>query len=172
MYPDAPRSRPTTWSRPAHFGHAADGIISNMPSAFDSAPAADAVTFRLLRAVVDTPATIEDYQKLSEIVHGAQENNLAPEQIAAQIDGTPFAWLIHMLPENKDQAYSFVQALSSILAVIIALVALNQKPEAPIILTPTQEKHIIEQLNDQKRPATPAPTDIPARKEPPNTGCP
>jgi len=63
-----------------------------MPSAFDTAHASDEVISHPVRAVVDTPATIEDYQKLAQIVQEAQEKNLPPEQVEAKIrETTPFA---------------------------------------------------------------------------------
>jgi hypothetical protein len=142
-----------------------------MPYVFDTAPASDAVVSRLIRAVVNTPATIEDYQKLGEIVQDAHEHNLGADQVMAQIGGTPFAWLIRILPENKEQAYSFIQMLGTILGVIIAIATMSQKTQASVSLTPDQEKQIIEQLDKhigESRPVKPTPTGSPTGKP---AGC-
>jgi len=124
----------------------------------------------IVQAIVDTPATVENYQKLAEIAQDAQEHNLEPELLAAEIRETPFSWLIHILPENKDQAYSFIQMVSSIVALIISLVALNQKPQDPITLTPDQEKQIIKQLEEciKNAPTKPIQTDSPIDRHPPS----
>jgi hypothetical protein len=80
MYPEdrdrMPESPAGSGYTPPGSDHAGDGTISNMPRAFDTARASDEVIFKLVHAVVDTPATIEDYRKLAEIVQEAQEKNL------------------------------------------------------------------------------------------------
>ena len=102
----------------------------------------------LVHEVVSTPATIEELQNLAVVFKEAQFESFDPEQFAASISESPYPWLIRMLPENKDQAYSFIQMLGTILAVIIAVIALRQNPQAPVDVTPDQEKQIIEQLED------------------------
>lgn len=52
----------------------------------------------VVQAVVDTPATITDYQNLAEIVQQALEQNLEPDRIEAQMrETTPFG-LTQYLP--------------------------------------------------------------------------
>jgi hypothetical protein len=118
----------------------------------------------LVHKVVSTPATVDHLQSLAVVFKEVQFESFEPEQFAAEIRETPFAWLTHMLPENKDQAYSFIQIVLSILAIIITL-ASNQNPQTPVSITPDQEKQIIEQLeeqfNDQAPPAELIPTGSP-----------
>jgi hypothetical protein len=128
----------------------------------------------LVHEIVSTPATVDHLESLAVVLKGVQLESLEsfePERFAAEIRETPFAWLVHILPENKDQAYSFIQIALSILAIIIAL-ASNQNPQTPISLTPDQEKQIIEQIEEHIReqvpPAKSMPTDSPDHEESPD----
>jgi hypothetical protein len=124
---------------------------------------------RLVQAVVATPATLEDYQELAEIVQEAQQQDLVLDQLGSRIqEGTPFAGLVRLLPENKDQAYNFVNVLLAAIAIIIAIVfgqrgAASDPPPAPT-LTPTQVEEIIERVEehiDQNRQLEPPPSTHP-----------
>jgi hypothetical protein len=123
----------------------------------------------LVHKVVSTPATVDHLQSLAIVFQEVQFESFEPEQLAAEIRETPFAWLIHTLPENKDQAYGFIQIVLSILTIIITLASSNQNPQALVSITPDQEKQIIEQLEERIReqvpPARPMPTDSPDREK-------
>ncbi len=124
---------------------------------------------RLVQAVVATPATLENYQELAEIVQEAQQQDLDRDQLGSRIqESTPFAGLVRLLPENKDQAYNFFNVLLTAIAIIIAIV-FGQRPPAPDptpapTLTPTQVEEIIERVEehiDQNRQLEPPPTTQP-----------
>lgn len=139
-----------------------------MPSAFDTAHASDAVICHLVHAVVDTRATIEDYQKLAQIVQEAQENNLPPEQIEAKIrEITPFASIPQYLKDNH------LPILSIILTIVLYVLS-QQRPTKVEIVTPSIED-IIRRLEtrhvDENRPAPPTPTEVPNHKDAPGTRC-
>jgi hypothetical protein len=119
----------------------------------------------LVREVVATPATLEDYQQLAEIVQDAQEQDLEFGQLSSRIqENTPFAGLLRILPENKDQAYNFANALLAAIAIIIAIV-FGQRASAPTpTITPEQQEQIIERIVEhieQNRPPEPPPTTQP-----------
>jgi predicted DNA-binding transcriptional regulator len=117
--------------------------------------------FQLAQAVVDTPATIEDYQKLAEIVQDAREQNLEPEQIEAKIlKSTPFTGLTQYLKENH------LTILSIVLTIILYILS-QQQPTKVEIVKPSIED-IIKQLEkhiDENRPAQPTPTDRPDHEQ-------
>jgi len=129
-----------------------------MPSAFDTAHASDEVISHLVRAVVDTPATIEDYQELAQIVQEAQEKNLPPEQVEAKIrETTPFASIPLYLKDNH-------LTILSIILTIVLYVLIQQQPTKVEIVKPSIDD-IIKQLethhSDENCPASSTPTEIP-----------
>jgi hypothetical protein len=101
----------------------------------------------LIHEVVSTPATIEELQSLAVVFKEAQFKSFDSEQFTASISESPYAWLIRMLPENKDQAYAFIGILIGILNIVLSFL-LHGNPQAPVGVTPDQEKQIIEQLED------------------------
>lgn len=102
----------------------------------------------LVHEVVSTPATIEELQSLAVVFKEVQFETFDPEHFATSVSESSYAWIIHMLPENKDQVCSFIQTLSAILTAILAVIAFRQSLQASVGVTPDQEKQIIEQLKD------------------------
>lgn len=130
--------------------------------------------FPIVQALVDTPATVEDYQKLAGIVQDALEQNLPPEQIEAKIrENTPFAVVAKYLKNNHLTIISIV--------LTIVLYILNQQQLAKHQQDPTKVEIVKPDINemlkelekhiDENRPAPPAPTDTSHHEEPPGTSC-
>jgi hypothetical protein len=170
MYPEdrdrMPESPAGSGYTPPGSDHAGDGTISNMPRAFDTARASDEVIFKLVHAVVDTPATIEDYRKLAEIVQEAQENKLGPQQIQAKIrETTPFAGITQYLKDNH-------LAILSLVLTIVFYVLSHQQPTEVELVKPSIEdiiRHLDEDHTVHKSfPVMPIPAESPTDKEPPS----
>jgi len=117
--------------------------------------------FQLAQAVVETPATIEDYQKLAEIVKDAQEQNLEPGWIEAKmLESTPFAGLTQYLKENHLTILSIV--------LTITLYILSQRQPTKVEIVKPNIEDIIKELEnhiDENRPAQPIPTDSPDHEQ-------
>lgn len=118
----------------------------------------------VVQAVVDTPATLSDYQNLAEIVQHALDQNLEPDQIEARIrETTPFAGLTQYLKDNH------LTILSIVLTIVLYILS-QQQPTKVEIVKPTIED-IIKQLEDhgvhESLPTTPIPTHKLTDKNPP-----
>lgn len=122
---------------------------------------------QLVQQVVDTPATLQDYQELAEIVQQAQDQHLEPVQVASRIESGPFNWLLQLLPGNKDQAYQFISMLVTIVAAVIGILLSQRTPEPTHTITPEQVEEIIERVTErfeQESPPEPPPTTAKDRK--------
>jgi hypothetical protein len=126
-----------------------------------------ALLSQVAQQVAATPATLEEYQQLAEVVQEARDQHLEPLQVAARIEDGPFNWLIQLLPDNKDQAYQFISMLVTIVAAVIAILTSQRTPEPKQAITPEQVEHIIEKvIEHQDRQHEPPTTTAPECDKP------
>jgi hypothetical protein len=116
---------------------------------------------RLLHEVVNTRATIEDFEQLAAIVHDAQLQELGPEQVGSSIrESTPFVALAQFLLRNRVELAAYLTLLVEVIHLVVALRA----PEPTQTITPEQVEQIIERVVehvDQESRPEPTPTTIP-----------
>jgi hypothetical protein len=115
---------------------------------------------QVAQQVAATPATLEEYQELADVVQEVRDQRLEPLQVAARIEDGPFNWLIQLLPDNKDQAYQFISMLVTIVAAVIAILTSQRTPEPKQAITPEQVEHIIEKVieHQDQQPEPPTAT--------------
>ena len=126
-----------------------------------------ALLSQVAQQVATTPATLEEYQQLAEVVQEARDQHLEPLQVAARIEDGPFNWLIQLLPDNKDQAYQFISMLVTIVAAVITILTSQRTPEPKQAITPEQVEHIIEKvIEHQDQQPEPPTTTAPQCEKP------
>jgi hypothetical protein len=128
----------------------------------DSARVTDSLTVtirRVVEEIVFTPATLEDYEKLAEVVQEAQEQSLGPNQIEAKIrDATPFAGVLQFLSNSQNRTE--VWAVIGIIVMILLHMLNQQQPTKVEVVAPSIDEiveRVVEQM-DRNQPAKPPPT--------------
>ena len=123
---------------------------------------------QVVQEVVATPATMEDYQQLAEIVHDAPA--LEPDEVEARIrETTPFAGLLQFLSssENRTEVWTVLGVLVMILLHILS----QQQPTKVEVVTPSVDEiveRVVEQM-ERDRPPEPSPTTEPECEQPSGT---
>jgi hypothetical protein len=126
---------------------------------------------RLVHEVVNTPATLEDFERLAGIVQDAQLQELGPDQVGSSIrESTPFAALAQFLLRNRVELAAYLTLLVEVIHLVVALRA----PEPTQTITSEQVEQnferVVEHVDQESRPE-PAPTTIPPgiEREPPSS---
>lgn len=117
---------------------------------------------QLVQEVVATPATVEDYQQLAEIVQEAKEQTLELGQIEARIrEATPFAGTLQFLSNSQNRTE--VWTVLGILVVILLHILNQQQPTKVEVVTPSVDEiveRVVEQM-ERDQPPEPVPTTQP-----------
>jgi hypothetical protein len=126
-----------------------------------------AAVTELVHEIVTTPATVAEFQSLAVVFQAAaaEADAFEPERLAEGLHENPYVWLLRTLPENKAEAYNYVQMIFAILSFVatvvfgVAVVELGQaaapdqqppvQQQAPVVVTPEQEQQIVQQIRDE-----------------------
>lgn len=127
-----------------------------------------ALISRVAQEVVATPATIEDYQQLAEIVQEAQEQSLELDQIEARIrEVTPFAGVLQFLSYSQNRTE--VWTVLGILVVILLHMLSQQQPTKVEVVTPSVDEiveRVVEQMERNRPPEPPTTTQSDCDQKP------
>jgi hypothetical protein len=118
-----------------------------------------ALLSRVVQEVVATPATVEDYQQLAEIVQEAKEQTLELDQVETRIrETTPFVGILQFLgnSENRTEVWTVL----GIIVMILLHILNQQQPTKVEVVTPSVDE-IVERIAEQMerdQPPEPLPT--------------
>ena len=116
-----------------------------------------ATTLRqVVREVIATPATSEDFQALLRLLQRAQEQHLNRAQIQEQVADTPFDSLRTRL--SSTGTANLLSLLNLIVAALALVTAMHAgSPTSTPTITPQQVEEIVERVVDEVTPDTPPP---------------